>query len=205
MNFAMSIVLSRVGAPMSAPRPCGRICRSDELARSARTAATHISRRTFLWLASSWWRPTTSTPRSPSRGNCRRPGPAVRSRCGLSVKCCSMALDGVFRDHWARVLATLIGILGDVELAEDAAQEAFAIAAERWPLPLLPFGPRRTAPSRRARRRGAPRLPARTRTRPDGRRAPVAERPAHPARLRLRGARPAFHHLRRRARAKFSE
>ena len=44
-----------------------------------------------------------------------------------------MALDGVFRDHWARVLATLVGILGDMELAEDAAQEAFAIAAERWP------------------------------------------------------------------------
>jgi RNA polymerase sigma-70 factor, ECF subfamily len=44
-----------------------------------------------------------------------------------------MALDGAFRDHWARVLATLVGILGDIELAEDAAQEAFAIAAERWP------------------------------------------------------------------------
>jgi RNA polymerase sigma-70 factor, ECF subfamily len=44
-----------------------------------------------------------------------------------------MALDGVFRDHWARVLATLVGIFGDIELAEDTAQEAFAIAAERWP------------------------------------------------------------------------
>jgi len=44
-----------------------------------------------------------------------------------------MALDGVFRDHWARVLAALVGSLGDIELAEDAAQEAFAIAAERWP------------------------------------------------------------------------
>jgi RNA polymerase sigma-70 factor, ECF subfamily len=43
-----------------------------------------------------------------------------------------MALDGVFREHWARVLATLVGIFGDIELAEDAAQEAFAIAAERW-------------------------------------------------------------------------
>jgi RNA polymerase sigma-70 factor, ECF subfamily len=44
-----------------------------------------------------------------------------------------MALDAVFRDHWGQVLATLLGILGDMELAEDAAQEAFAIAAERWP------------------------------------------------------------------------
>jgi RNA polymerase sigma-70 factor (ECF subfamily) len=44
-----------------------------------------------------------------------------------------VALDGVFRQHWGRVLATLVGFLGDIELAEDAVQEAFAIAAERWP------------------------------------------------------------------------
>ena len=61
------------------------------------------------------------------------PGPAARSRCGRSSKRSSVALDGVFREHWGRVLATLVGILGDIELAEDAAQEAFAIAAERWP------------------------------------------------------------------------
>jgi RNA polymerase sigma-70 factor, ECF subfamily len=42
-------------------------------------------------------------------------------------------LEDVFRDHWGRVLATLVGFLGDIELAEDAAQEAFALAAERWP------------------------------------------------------------------------
>src|SRR5579862_8736484 len=42
-------------------------------------------------------------------------------------------LEAVFRDQWGRVLATLVGILGDIELAEDAAAEAFAIAAERWP------------------------------------------------------------------------
>ena len=42
-------------------------------------------------------------------------------------------LDQVFRDEWGRVLAALIGFLGDFELAEEAAQEAFAIAADRWP------------------------------------------------------------------------
>ena len=42
-------------------------------------------------------------------------------------------LDQVFRDHWGRVLAALIGFLGDFDLAEEATQEAFAIAAERWP------------------------------------------------------------------------
>jgi RNA polymerase sigma-70 factor (ECF subfamily) len=44
-----------------------------------------------------------------------------------------VAVEGVFRDHWGRVLATLVGMFRDIELAEDAAQEAFAIAAERWP------------------------------------------------------------------------
>lgn len=43
-----------------------------------------------------------------------------------------MALDVVFREHWGRVLATLVGIFGDIELAEDAVAEAFAVAAERW-------------------------------------------------------------------------
>jgi RNA polymerase sigma-70 factor (ECF subfamily) len=42
-------------------------------------------------------------------------------------------LEEVFREDWGRVLASLVGFLGDVELAEDAAQEAFAIAADRWP------------------------------------------------------------------------
>ena len=42
-------------------------------------------------------------------------------------------LDRVFREEWGRVLATLIGFLGDFDLAEEAAQEAFAIAADRWP------------------------------------------------------------------------
>ena len=52
-----------------------------------------------------------------------------------------MTLDAVFRDHWGRVLATLVGILGDIELAEDAAAEAFAIAAERWPRDGEPANP----------------------------------------------------------------
>jgi RNA polymerase sigma-70 factor (ECF subfamily) len=51
-------------------------------------------------------------------------------------------LDRVFRDEWGRVLATLIGFLGSFELAEEAAQEAFAIAAERWPREGTPDNPR---------------------------------------------------------------
>jgi RNA polymerase sigma-70 factor (ECF subfamily) len=47
-----------------------------------------------------------------------------------------------FRDEWGRVLAALIGFLGDFDLAEEAAQEAFAIAAERWPREGEPESPR---------------------------------------------------------------
>jgi len=51
-------------------------------------------------------------------------------------------LEQTFRDEWGRVLAALIGFLGDFELAEEAAQEAFAIAAERWPRDGAPEHPR---------------------------------------------------------------
>jgi len=50
-------------------------------------------------------------------------------------------VEQVFRDEWGRVLASLIGFLGDFALAEDAAQEAFAIAAERWPRDGTPASP----------------------------------------------------------------
>lgn len=50
-------------------------------------------------------------------------------------------LDSVFRRHWGRVVASLVGYLGDFELAEDAAQEAFAIAVERWPRQGTPENP----------------------------------------------------------------
>jgi RNA polymerase sigma-70 factor (ECF subfamily) len=50
-------------------------------------------------------------------------------------------VEQVFRDEWGRVLANLIGFLGDFERAEEAAQEAFAIAAERWRRDGVPENP----------------------------------------------------------------
>ncbi len=50
-------------------------------------------------------------------------------------------LEQAFRDHRGRVLAALIGFLGDFDLAEEATQEAFAIAAERWPRDGVPSSP----------------------------------------------------------------
>jgi RNA polymerase sigma-70 factor, ECF subfamily len=51
-------------------------------------------------------------------------------------------IEQVFREHWSRVLAFLVGFLGDFDLAEEACQEAFAIAAERWPRDGVPANPR---------------------------------------------------------------
>jgi RNA polymerase sigma-70 factor, ECF subfamily len=50
-------------------------------------------------------------------------------------------LEEVFRDEWGRVLASLVRFLGDFDRAEEAAQEAFAIAAERWPASGVPPNP----------------------------------------------------------------
>ncbi|MGZ4215699.1 MAG: RNA polymerase sigma factor [Solirubrobacteraceae bacterium] len=50
-------------------------------------------------------------------------------------------IEQVFRDEWGRVLAHLVGFLGDFELAEDATQDAFAVAAERWPKDGVPANP----------------------------------------------------------------
>jgi RNA polymerase sigma-70 factor (ECF subfamily) len=50
-------------------------------------------------------------------------------------------VDTTFRDEWGRFIAALIGLLGDFDLAEEAAQEACAVAAERWPRDGAPANP----------------------------------------------------------------
>jgi len=51
-------------------------------------------------------------------------------------------LDSIYREEWGRIVATLIRLLGSFELAEEAAQEAFTAALERWPREGLPANPR---------------------------------------------------------------
>jgi RNA polymerase sigma-70 factor (ECF subfamily) len=50
-------------------------------------------------------------------------------------------IERVFREQRGRVLAALVGYLGDFDLAEDAVQDAFAVAAERWPRDGTPANP----------------------------------------------------------------
>ena len=52
------------------------------------------------------------------------------------------AVDAVYRSESRRVLATLIRLLGDFDLAEEALHEAFAAAVEQWPREGTPANPR---------------------------------------------------------------
>ncbi len=53
----------------------------------------------------------------------------------------STVLDDVFREHRGRVLATLIRLLGSFDAAEEALQDAFVTALERWPRDGTPDNP----------------------------------------------------------------
>jgi len=52
------------------------------------------------------------------------------------------AIDAIYRTESRRVLATLIRLLGDFDLAEEALHDAFATAVERWPEDGIPANPR---------------------------------------------------------------
>jgi RNA polymerase sigma-70 factor (ECF subfamily) len=51
------------------------------------------------------------------------------------------SLESTFRDEWPRAVAILTRVLGDISLAEEAVQEAFVTAAERWPRDGVPRSP----------------------------------------------------------------
>lgn len=65
---------------------------------------------------------------------------------GLRLKTASeqvrQTLDSLYRAESGRILATLIRLLGDFDLAEDAVHDAFATALERWSLDGVPANPR---------------------------------------------------------------
>ena len=52
-----------------------------------------------------------------------------------------MDVGRVFREEWGRAVSILISVLGDFDLAEDAVQDAFATALERWPVDGAPTNP----------------------------------------------------------------
>src|SRR6202047_5567989 len=52
------------------------------------------------------------------------------------------ALEALYRSDWGRIVAALIGLFGDFDAAEEAAQEAFAAAVDQWPAAAVPESPR---------------------------------------------------------------
>ncbi|MCI0682242.1 MAG: RNA polymerase sigma factor [Gemmataceae bacterium] len=52
------------------------------------------------------------------------------------------AIDAVYRSDWGRIVAVLIRLVGDFDVAEEAAQEAFAAAVDQWPAMGVPKSPR---------------------------------------------------------------
>jgi len=54
----------------------------------------------------------------------------------------SEAVDALYRSDWGRIVATLIRLVGDFDLAEEVAQEAFAAAVDQWPTAGVPEFPR---------------------------------------------------------------
>jgi len=53
-----------------------------------------------------------------------------------------LAVDEVYRSDWGRIVAALIRLAGDFEIAEEAAQEAFAAAVDQWRTSGIPEFPR---------------------------------------------------------------
>jgi RNA polymerase sigma-70 factor (ECF subfamily) len=58
------------------------------------------------------------------------------------VASASAAVEAVYRSDWGRIVATLIRLVGDFDVAEDAAQEAFTTAVDQWPVSGIPDFPR---------------------------------------------------------------
>jgi RNA polymerase sigma-70 factor (ECF subfamily) len=52
-----------------------------------------------------------------------------------------MGVADVFRTEWPRLVATLVRDVGDLSIAEDAAQDAFVEASTRWPIEGVPERP----------------------------------------------------------------
>src|SRR5216684_3977302 len=50
-------------------------------------------------------------------------------------------IERVFREEYGRAVAVLVSVFGDIDVAEEAVQDAFTTAAQRWPATGLPPSP----------------------------------------------------------------
>ena len=124
-------------------------------------------------------------PSRSSRASRRAPRPRGRMTESGAEKV-RETIDALYRSDSRRVLATLIRLLGDFDLAEEALHDAFAAAVERWPADGVPANPRAwlvSAGRFRAHRRAAAAGALRQRRRP---RSPRGSASTAPPRTRGR-------------------
>src|SRR5215467_4094514 len=68
-------------------------------------------------------------------------GPPVPGGRGVGVPADGAALERAYRESYGRAVAALIRVFGDIDIAEEAVAEAFAVAAQRWPAAGVPPNP----------------------------------------------------------------
>src|SRR5215213_7230640 len=51
------------------------------------------------------------------------------------------AVERIFREHYGRAVSVLVRLLGDIDAAEEAVQDAFLTAVQRWPVDGIPPSP----------------------------------------------------------------
>jgi RNA polymerase sigma-70 factor (ECF subfamily) len=68
-------------------------------------------------------------------------GQGGKDRGETDLAAVEAAIASAFREEWGQIVATLIRVTGDWDLAEECAQEAFAAALEHWPSEGVPRSP----------------------------------------------------------------
>src|SRR6266851_9597073 len=111
------------------------------MARSSRARSTWAgspSSARLTWTPH--WNGAGRSPRSP-------PCPARCGRCGTATEAEAPVpvpgpdIERVFREEYGRAVSVLVRVFGDIDIAEDAVQDAFARAVVRWPEDGLPPSP----------------------------------------------------------------
>src|SRR3954447_24191421 len=122
------------------PPPC---CGRRRATCWSSTAPTSRARSTSADSPSSrrptWTRRSSGAASSPGRRRSRsRYGRSAPVTDGPSTR---RTVEAVFREHYGRAVAVLVRLLGDIDAAEEAVQDAFVTAVARWPSEGVPPSP----------------------------------------------------------------